>query len=82
MQFDEALGEEEIPVRGGGPVARPAGTGVAHMFRAGDGGLRYLAHGTWHPGHMCDYSRSTEIAFSGLGVIARPEKRGYWDGED
>ena len=31
------LGEEEIPVRPGHVVARPAGTGVGHMFRADQG---------------------------------------------
>ena len=30
---------EEHPVRPGSVVSRPAGTGVAHLFRAGEGGL-------------------------------------------
>jgi uncharacterized cupin superfamily protein len=76
------LGEEEMPVRPGSVVARPAGTGVAHMFRAGDGGLTYIAYGTRSPGDMCYYPRSNKIAFRGLGVIARLEKLDYWDGED
>src|SRR5205807_8720802 len=37
------LGEEEFPVQAGHVVARPAGTGVAHVFRAGPSGLTYLA---------------------------------------
>ena len=36
---------EELPVRPGSVVSRPAGTGVSHLFRAGDGGLTYLASG-------------------------------------
>ena len=76
------LGDEEIPVRRGHVVARPPGTGVAHMFRAGAGGLTYLAYGTREPGDMCYYPRSNKIAFRGLGVIARVEPLDYWDGED
>jgi len=76
------LGSDEIPVRRGHVVARPPGTGVAHMFRAGGEGLTYLAYGTREPGDMCYYPRSNKIAFRGLGVIARLEKLEYWDGED
>jgi uncharacterized cupin superfamily protein len=76
------LGDEEIPVRAGNVVARPAGTGVAHLFRAGDEGLSLLAYGTREPGDVCYYPRSNKIAFRGLGVIARLEKLDYWDGEN
>ncbi len=76
------LGEEEFPVRAGHVVARPAGTGVAHVFRAGDAGLTYLAYGMRDPGDLCYYPRSRKIAFRGLGVIARVESLDYWDGED
>ena len=34
-----ALGDEETPVGAGHVISRPAGTGLAHMFRAGSGGL-------------------------------------------
>jgi uncharacterized cupin superfamily protein len=74
--------EEEFPVRPGSVVARPAGTGVAHLFRAGDGGLTYLAYGTREPGDICYYPRSNKINFGGVKVIARLEKLDYWDGED
>jgi uncharacterized cupin superfamily protein len=74
--------EEETPVRPGTVVSRPAGTGVAHLFRAGDGGLTYLAYGTREPGDICWYPRSNKINFGGVGVIARIEKIDYWDGED
>jgi uncharacterized cupin superfamily protein len=76
------LDDEETPVRRGHVVSRPAGSGVAHTFRAGDGGLTYLAYGTRHPGDVCYYPRSNKIAFRGVGVIARLERLEYWDGED
>jgi uncharacterized cupin superfamily protein len=76
------LGAQELPVRPGSVIARPAGTGVAHMFRAGDGGLAYLAYGTRDPADICYYPRSNKIAFRGVGVIARLERLEYWDGED
>jgi uncharacterized cupin superfamily protein len=74
--------QEETPVRTGHVVARPAGTGVAHMFRAGEHGLIYLAYGTRDPGDICYYPRSNKIFFRGVGVIARLERLDYWDGED
>src|SRR5438094_207503 len=73
--------EEETPVRPGSVVARPAGTGVSHLFRAGDGGLTYLAYGTRENGDICYYPRSNKINFGGVGVIGRVEKLDYWDGE-
>ena len=73
---------EELPVRPGSVVSRPAGTGVSHLFRAGDGGLTYLAYGTRDPGDICYYPRSNKINFGGIGVIGRIEKLDYWDGED
>jgi uncharacterized cupin superfamily protein len=76
------LGEEELPVRAGSVVARPAGTGVAHLFRAGEGGLTYLAYGTRDSADVCYYPRSNKIAFRGIGIIARLERLDYWDGED
>jgi uncharacterized cupin superfamily protein len=76
------LGDEELPIRAGHVVARPAGTGVAHAFRAGANGLEFLAYGTRHSGDACYYPRSNKIAFRGLGVIARIERWGYWAGEE
>jgi uncharacterized cupin superfamily protein len=76
------LGEEELPVRAGSIVARPAGTGVAHMFRAGEAGLTYLAYGTRDSADVCYYPRSNKISFRGVGVVARLERLEYWDGED
>jgi uncharacterized cupin superfamily protein len=76
------LGADEHPVRSLDVVARPAGTGVAHAFRAGDGGLTLLAFGANVPNDICFYPRSNKIAFWGVGVIARLEQLDYWDGEE
>jgi uncharacterized cupin superfamily protein len=76
------LGEEELPVRAGHVVGRPPGTGVAHAFRAGDGGLTYLAYGTREPNDICFYPHSNKISFAGVDMIARLERLDYWDGED
>jgi uncharacterized cupin superfamily protein len=76
------LGDDETPIRPGHVIARPAGTGVAHMFRAGREPLRYLAYGTREPGDICFYPRSNKVALRGVGVIARIEQLTYWDGED
>jgi uncharacterized cupin superfamily protein len=76
------LGEEETAVRPGHVIARPAGTGVAHVFRAGEGGLTYLADGMRDPADICSYPRSNKIAIRGLGLVARLERLDYWDGED
>jgi uncharacterized cupin superfamily protein len=76
------LGAEETPVGPGHVVSRPAGTGISHMFRAGPGGLTYLAYGMRNSGDVCYYPRSSKLAFRGLGVIVRVERLDYWDGED
>jgi uncharacterized cupin superfamily protein len=76
------LDEKETPVGVGNVVARPPGTGVAHMLRAGERGLTYLAYGTREPGDACYYPRSNKIAFRGVNVIARLDRLDYWDGED
>jgi uncharacterized cupin superfamily protein len=76
------LDQDQTPVRPGDVVARPAGTGVAHVFQAGDQGLSYLAYGTRDPADVCYYPRSNKIAFRGVGVIARLEQLEYWDGEE
>ena len=75
------LDAEEHPVRPGHVVARPPGTGVAHTFRAGPGGLSYLAYGTREANDIVFYPRSNKVSFKGVGVIARVERLDYWDGE-
>jgi len=72
----------ELAVRAGSTVARPAGTGRAHAFRAGTEGLRLLAYGMRRPNDICFYPRSGKISFRGVGVIGRVERLAYWDGED
>ncbi|HEV2819332.1 MAG TPA: cupin domain-containing protein [Solirubrobacteraceae bacterium] len=76
------LGDERAPVRTGSVVARPAGTGVAHAFEAGDEELLLLAYGTRRPEDLAWYPDSRKIALRGLGVFTRVEPVGYWDGED
>jgi uncharacterized cupin superfamily protein len=76
------LGDQETEVRPGHVVSRPAGTGVAHTFRAGQRGLTYLAYGTREPGDICYYPHSSKLAFRGLGVVTRVQRLDYWDGED
>jgi uncharacterized cupin superfamily protein len=76
------LGEMQTPVRPGHVISRPPGTGVAHVFRAGPGGLTYLAYGMRNPADVCYYPRSNKVAFRGIGMIARLERLDYWDGED
>lgn len=73
--------EEEIAMRAGHVISRPAGTGIAHAFRAGDDGLTYLAYGTREPNDICYYPRSNKISFRGVGLIARLENLDFFDGE-
>jgi uncharacterized cupin superfamily protein len=73
---------EEHPVRRGSVVARPAGTGLAHAFRAGDRGLSVLAYGTRDPRDVTYYPRSGKVSIRGVGLIGRLETLDYWDGED
>lgn len=72
---------EEHPVDPGNVVVRPAGSAVAHAFRAGDGGLTLLAYGESRGDEMTFYPRSGKVRFRGLGVTGRLELCGYWDGE-
>lgn len=72
---------EEHAVRRGSVVARPAGTGVAHAFRAGDTGMTLIAWGTRDPNDICWYPRSKKIFWRGVGVVGRIEQLDYWEGE-
>ena len=69
-------------VRRGSVVARPAGTGVAHAFRAGPAGLTLLAYGTREPNDICYYPRSRKIFWRGVGLISRLDHIDYWVDED
>lgn len=74
-------GPEEHALRSGSVVVRPAGTGVAHAFLAGDAPLSLLAYGERRPYDVTFYPRSRKVSFRGLGVIGRLELCDYWDGE-
>lgn len=73
---------EERPVKAGDVVGCLAGAGAAHAFRAGPGGLTYLAYGNRDSNDTIWYPRSRKIWFTGLNVIGRVEPLGYWDGEE
>ena len=72
---------ESHPVHAGHVVSLPAGTGVAHTFGAGDGGLELLAYGHRDPNDMCFYPRSGKVSIRGLRAIFRIQRVDYWDGE-
>ena len=71
--------EEEHPVRAGSLVSRPAGTGVAHGFRAGEQGMTLFMYSDVDPNDMCFYPRGGKVLLRGLGVIFRPERVSFWD---
>lgn len=77
----EQDGAGSLPVHAGSVVARPAGTRVAHTFRAGPEGLTMLAYGTREPNDITYYPRSGKVFFRGIGLIARLEHVEYWVGE-
>jgi uncharacterized cupin superfamily protein len=72
---------EDVPVRAGHVISRPASSGISHGFRAGAGGITYLAYGTRNANDVCYYPRSNKISFRGLGLIARLDDLDYEDGE-
>ena len=73
---------EEHAVRAGSVIARPAGSGRAHTFRAGGNGLTVLAYGTRDSRDVTYYPRSGKVNIRGIGVIGRLDVLDYWDGED
>jgi uncharacterized cupin superfamily protein len=75
------LGGESHAVRAGSVVARPAGTGIAHQYIAGEDGLVLLAFGTRDSGDMIWYPDSSKVALRGLGVVMRVEPVDDWYGE-
>jgi uncharacterized cupin superfamily protein len=72
---------EDVAVRPGHVIARPAGSRIAHSFQAGASGVTMLIYGTRKPNDMCWYPRSSKIFWRGLGVIGRIEALEYMDGE-
>jgi uncharacterized cupin superfamily protein len=78
---DRGNEEQQHPVRAGHVVARPAGTQIAHAFRGGENGMKVLMYGWRDTNDITYYPRSNKMAFRGIGLIARLEPLGYWDGE-
>jgi uncharacterized cupin superfamily protein len=85
--LDGAVAEEH-PVRAGHVVARPAATGVAHAFRAGDSGMTVLSYGERDGADVGFYPRSQKLAVRGFGgsgvlggIVFRVQRADYWDGE-
>ena len=76
------LGGQEVAIRGGSRDLPPAGTGIAHAFRAGTGGLTLLAYGTRETGDLCYYRRRARSVSAASGIYGRIERLDYWDGED
>jgi uncharacterized cupin superfamily protein len=75
--------EHETPIRAGSVIARPAGSRVAHLFKAApDTELTYLAYGTRDSNDVAYYPRSNKIYWCGVGIRGRIERLDYWDGED
>jgi uncharacterized cupin superfamily protein len=70
-----------VAVGAGTVVVRPAGSAVAHAFRAGAGSLTLLAYGERRTDETTFCPRSRKLSFRGLGVIGRMELCEYWDGE-
>ncbi len=77
----ESDAKEELPLRAGHVVARPAGTRVSHSFRAGPEGVTMLIYGMRDVNDICWYPRSRKIFWRGIGVIGRIEQLDYFDGE-
>lgn len=77
----DGVAYEELPVRAGHVISRPASSGIAHGFRAGEHGMVFLAYGTRNANDVCYYPRSNKIYFRGLGLVARLEDIPYDDGE-
>jgi uncharacterized cupin superfamily protein len=77
----QAEPQERHALRPGHVVSRPPGTRVPHSFRAGPGGMTYLAYGTRESNDICWYPRSNKVFLRGLGVIARLDLLAYGDGE-
>jgi uncharacterized cupin superfamily protein len=73
---------EAHAVRAGHVVSRPAGTRMAHAFRAGDGGMTLLAYGQRDPNDIAYYPRSNKISWRGVGVRAILDHVTYEYGEE
>jgi len=75
------LGDAEHAVRPGHVVSRPAGTGVAHQFIAGDAGLTLLTYSNIDSSDTTFFPDSNKVSLRYLDVMVRVEPVDYWDGE-
>lgn len=66
--------DEEHQLRAGSLVSRPAGSGVAHGFRAGAEGMTLLMYSDVDPNDMCFYPRTGTVLIRGLGVTVPAER--------
>jgi len=71
---------EEHALRAGHVVSRPAGSGLAHMLRAGDSGMTYLPYGMRRPNEIVFYPRSRK-AWVGQVMVRFDVVTDYWEGE-
>jgi uncharacterized cupin superfamily protein len=71
---------EEHALRPGHCVSRPAGGRLAHMLRAGEEGMTYLAYGTREPSEIVYYPRSKK-AWLGRVMVRVELVDDYWEGE-
>jgi uncharacterized cupin superfamily protein len=71
---------EEHPVRAGSVVSRPAASGSAHMFRAGDADMTMLLYGQRNGNEIVFYPRSKK-AWVGQVMVRFETVDDYWDGE-
>jgi uncharacterized cupin superfamily protein len=71
---------EEHPVRAGSVVSRRAGSGFAHMFRAGDDDMTMLLYGQRNGNEIVFYPRSKK-AWVGQVMVRFETVEDYWDGE-
>jgi uncharacterized cupin superfamily protein len=71
---------EEHAVRPGHTVSRPAGSGRAHMFRAGDEGMTLLLYGQRRPNEIVFYPRSKK-AWVAQAFVRLDTVDDYWEGE-
>jgi uncharacterized cupin superfamily protein len=73
---------EDVPVRAGHVVARPASTRIGHRFTAAAGGMTLLVYGTRDLNEAVYFPRSRKVYLRGVGVIFRAEHVPYDDGEE
>ena len=67
------LGDDEHPIRAGSVISRPAGSGVAHGFVAGDSGMTLLLYSDKNPNDMVFYPDTGKVLLRGLGITIKPE---------